>query len=315
MPVWSRRVIQSAAAVAVTAIILWLLLYYSNINSLAAEWHDADVVYLGLASPLILLVTFIRAWRLASLLERPLDGILVRISIYHNLIANLIPFRLGEVALPLLLRRAGIERASTALGLLLIIRAVEFLVIAILGGCAVGLATFTTELFPGMKPLALVLAAAAAAALVLAPALGGGAATFLSRRPGVQRSRFAPSILGFAAAFQNVDRSAFARLVAQTTILNVALFVYYALCAHAFHAEHDVFGVVAAAAAGAVAFALPINGIAGFGPFEAAWVFALQLQAVPFEAALVSGFVAHTMMTLGLGLIALIALVSAKPIA
>jgi hypothetical protein len=47
------------------------------------------------------------------------------------------------------------------------------------------------------------------------------------------------------------------------------------------------------AAAGNVAFALPINGIAGIGPSQAAWVAATTLVGVPWDDAVVSALALH----------------------
>ena len=47
------------------------------------------------------------------------------------------------------------------------------------------------------------------------------------------------------------------------------------------------------AAAGNVAFALPINGIAGIGPPQAAWVAATTWAGVPWDDAVVSALALH----------------------
>jgi hypothetical protein len=47
------------------------------------------------------------------------------------------------------------------------------------------------------------------------------------------------------------------------------------------------------AAAGNVAFALPINGIAGIGPSQAAWVAATSSVGVPWNDAVVSALALH----------------------
>jgi hypothetical protein len=48
------------------------------------------------------------------------------------------------------------------------------------------------------------------------------------------------------------------------------------------------------AAAGNVAFALPINGIAGIGPPQAAWVAATTYAGVPWTDAVLSALALHT---------------------
>jgi hypothetical protein len=47
------------------------------------------------------------------------------------------------------------------------------------------------------------------------------------------------------------------------------------------------------AAAGNIAFALPINGLAGLGPAQAAWVLATTWAGVPREDAMVSALALH----------------------
>ena len=47
------------------------------------------------------------------------------------------------------------------------------------------------------------------------------------------------------------------------------------------------------ASAGHVAFALPINGIAGIGPSQAAWVAATTRAGVPWDDAVISALALH----------------------
>jgi hypothetical protein len=47
------------------------------------------------------------------------------------------------------------------------------------------------------------------------------------------------------------------------------------------------------AAAGNVAFALPVNGVAGIGPPQAAWVAATTRAGVPWDDAVVSALALH----------------------
>jgi hypothetical protein len=47
------------------------------------------------------------------------------------------------------------------------------------------------------------------------------------------------------------------------------------------------------AAAGNIAFALPINGIAGIGPAQAAWVAATTWAGVPWDDAIASALALH----------------------
>ena len=42
-----------------------------------------------------------------------------------------------------------------------------------------------------------------------------------------------------------------------------------------------------------LAFALPINGVAGAGPLEAAWTYVMGLQGVPWEEAFIGAALWH----------------------
>lgn len=61
-----------------------------------------------------------------------------------------------------------------------------------------------------------------------------------------------------------------------------------------------------ASSAGGVALGLPINGIAGLGPIQAAWAYALSLGNVNWNDGVITGFMWHAILVTGAVLLAMI---------
>jgi hypothetical protein len=182
-------------------------------------------------------------------------------------------------------RRLGYGLLHAA-GVLLIARLFDLATVgAILLGAAAAL-----DLWPGAGR---VLLALAALALALAPF--GLAVAGLALRPRLARlPRVGDAAARLTAGFEAIGGHA-AGLAAVG--LSLALWLVFGLAAvlvaQAVVATVSPAAAMLGAAAGNLAFALPVNGIAGIGPAQAAWVAATIRAGVPWDDAVISALALH----------------------
>jgi hypothetical protein len=284
-----RRVLSTLLAVAVTAGCLWFLLTPEIVKSLGRLATEARPLPILAAFLLGALVQWLRAWRFAVLttgrLELP-DAALVRIAFQLNALNFILPFRLGELSYPVLMRRHYGSPLVHAAGVLLLARLFDLATVAsILVGAAAWL-----KLDIGVNHIVL---ASAAAALALTP-FGLALAAPVLRGRAVRLPRIGDLATRATAGLAAIgDRRAALLAVALGFALWLAIGLAAALVAGAVVATVPPAAAVLGIMAGSVAFALPVNGIAGVGPAQAAWVLATTLAGVPFNDAVLSALAMH----------------------
>jgi hypothetical protein len=308
-----RRVLTALAAAAITALCLWFLLTPQVLLALGQLSAQAKLAPLLAAFALSALVQWLRAWRFAVLTTGRSalpDAPMLAIACKLNFLNFVLPFRLGELGYPALMRQQYGHSLLRSAGILLTARLFDLTtVLAILLSAAAlaistpagQLALSAGALVFGLSPFAL--AGLGAALLIrLGPPLAR-----LERRlasPGSGRTAklgvdLAGRLRGFEPAARHVAHLAAVghgplRLV---VLLGFAIWLAFAGAAILVaSAVVDSVGPAAAllgAAAGNLAFALPINGIAGLGPAQAAWVVATTWAGVPQPDAVLSALALH----------------------
>jgi hypothetical protein len=283
-----RWLLSTLLAVAITAGCLWFLLTPEIARSL---WRLAAE-----ARPLPILAAFLigagvqwlRAWRFAVMSTGRLGlpgANLVRVAFQLNALNFILPLRLGELSYPVLMRRHYGYGLVHSAGILLLARAFD---LATVGAILLGTAAWLG--LAGAHPLVFGLGALALALSPFALALGGRALQpHLTRLPHV--GSFAARLtLGLAALAD--PRAAMA-----TVALGFAVWLAFGfsamLVADAVVATVPAATAMLGALSGSIAFALPINGIAGIGPSQAAWVAATTLTGVPWNDAVLSALALH----------------------
>jgi hypothetical protein len=307
-----RRVLLLLLAAAMTAVCLWFLLTPPVLLALG-RLREAKPTPLLAAFACLALVQWLRAWRFAVLTTgRPglPDAAMLAIALKLNFLNFVLPFRLGELGYPALMRHQYGHRLLRSAGVLLIARLFDLsTVLAILlGSAALAIGTPAGQvacailaLMCGLAPLALA-GLGAALLLRLGPRLS-------RRRHGLsppdweQRTRLGAGLAGRLRRFKPT-----AEQVAQLAGLGHGLLRLLVLLGFAIWLAFGLAAVLVAtavvdsvspraallgAAAGNLAFALPVNGIAGLGPAQAAWVLATTWTGVPQPDAVLSALALH----------------------
>lgn len=286
-----RNVLFIVLAVAMTAAAAWYLLTPAVMDALLDGAHRIDPLTVVLALAINGALQWLRAWRFAVMTRGalvPPDAGLVRISFQLNFFNFVLPLRLGEVSYPVQMRRVYGQPLLESTGVLLVARLFDLATLAaILLMLAVQLGLFKgIAMNGGLAALAL----AAAVFPVLLALMGRAVLPVAARLPRISRHA-----LALGTALRTLDDR---RVQAAAIILSFAIWVSYGLMAvlvaSALSPSISIGQGMLGAAAGNVAFALPVNGIAGFGPAQAAWVFAVTGAGVPWRDAAVTALGVHT---------------------
>jgi uncharacterized membrane protein YbhN (UPF0104 family) len=294
--VW-RAVLSTLAALIVSAAVLWWLLSAPVLAAFSEALRRAQVWQLVVAWALVPVIQGLRAGRF-SLLASGRPGwafwTMYRVTARLLLFNYLLPFKLGELSFPLMMKRAlGTDYMRSA-GVLILARLMDLCVV-----CAIVALGGALLIDPAARPWnlpALLLALAGALALpvigieLLAP-LARLSARFLRLGPWFDRLLW-HEVLAHPRA-QRV----------QALALTVAIWLTQAILAYtAATAVADGLGffqIMLANAASNLAFAIPINGLAGVGPPQAAWATVLHLAGVAWAPAIVTALICHGILLSG----------------
>jgi uncharacterized membrane protein YbhN (UPF0104 family) len=283
-----RRLLSSAIAVTLTVLSLWLLLTPALLAELRMTLARANWWMLAIAMLLCGSVQWLRALRFAIMRSGVAalpDPRLVRIAFQLNFFNFILPFRLGELSYPVLMNRAYGESPLRAAGTLLLARLLD---LASVGAILLGSAAW---LRLGGSGLANSFLAATAIMLILLPL---AFVTAGRRALDFTRGRDGGRVDALASWF--AVRHSFA---SQMAVGGLSFGIWLAFGAVAILTTHAVVvpmsPVVALLGASAtnLAFALPINGVAGLGPSQAAWAATVNLAGVPWGDAVATAFILH----------------------
>jgi uncharacterized membrane protein YbhN (UPF0104 family) len=155
-----------SAGLSALAVIALLLLVEIDVGRLSEMAARLDAWLAGGLIALFCGVQMFRVLRLQVLLQQPVRFLdLLAAVLVHQFLASLLPWKLGELSLPMLLRRNGV-RVSESLAVLLLSRVLDLLVVTLLLG--ISLSWFWPSLPPGLRrmwPLAAALIGVAVALL------------------------------------------------------------------------------------------------------------------------------------------------------
>jgi hypothetical protein len=284
-PVWA-----AVLALLVTALCLWVLLTPATLQALSRAFLDARLLPLVLAFMLVALVQWVRAWRFSIMTTGVLglpSWLFLRIALQLNFMNFVLPFRLGELSYPVLMKHHFGQGLLHSAGVLMLARLFDLAaVLAILLGAAAVLGMGGGS----VGNAALVLVATACGLAPFALLLGGQAL-----RPWTMRLRHFGSAAAKLTAGLDALRDRGPAIVA--VMLGWAIWLLLGaaaiLVAGAVTTSISPGAALLGSAAGSIAFALPVNGIAGIGPAQAAWVAALTHLGVPWDDAVVSALALH----------------------
>jgi hypothetical protein len=291
-----RRAVSVVIGIAIAAAAIWYLLTPEVSRELENLAANANWPMLALATALTALVQWLRAWRFAIMTNTTfaLPGWpLVRIAFQLNFLNFTLPFRLGELGYPVMMRRAYGQPIAGALGVLLLARLFDLFTV---GAISLFMAAVLGLAGTSAGSLALGAGAAVLAAAPVALVLGAGAARPLLKN--------LPADGGLARALEPSLTSLGAHHAQLAAIgLSFAIWLLFgglaALAAAAVTSAVPLAVAMLGASAGNIAFALPVNGIGGLGASQAAWAFAVSRAGVAWSDAVISAFALYAVTLAG----------------
>lgn len=284
-----KRVATAALAALITGLCCWYVLTPAVLSALARLGSEAKWPPLLAAFALVALVQWLRAWRFAVMTTgrlTPPDAAMLGIALKLNFLNFVLPFRLGEFGYPALMRRHYGHSLLRSAGILLLARGLDLATVLAILLAAAGLLTPAS---PGR--LGLWFGALGCALAPLAP----WALAHLGQAPWPRLAAgIRPATAVDAGAIWPALGQASAGLALGLGFAIWGLFGLAAVCvAGAVTTSVPAAAAMLGAAAGNLAFALPVNGLAGLGPAQAAWVLATTWAGVPHQDAVVSALALH----------------------
>ena len=263
---------------AITAAALWLLITPEILKDIRMVGAAANWWMLAVAVLINPAIQWLRAWRFEMLTHgtlSPPDRRLVRIAFQLNFLNFVLPFRLGELGYPVLMQRAYGQPLIRSAGILVLARLFDLCTVAaILLGTAALIGLGATR----QTTLVLWVLAAAFALGPFGLVLGGRVATPILNRLRLLRDGELPG----------------ASRKAQFAAVGVSFAIWFVFGGMATLTADAVGDAIPPAvallgtSAGNLAFALPINGIGGLGPSQAAFVAAVTRAGVSWNEAVVA---------------------------
>jgi len=273
-----KRMASLLIGAAITAAALWLLITPEVLKDMRMVAAAANWWMLAVAVLINPAIQWLRAWRFEMLTHGTLsapDARLVRIAFQLNFLNFVLPFRLGELGYPVLMQRAYGEPLIRSAGILLLARLFDLCTVAAI---LLGTAALIGLGFTRQTTLVLWVLAAAFALAPFGLVLGGRVATPILKRLRLLRD----------GALPGTSRKA---QLAAVGVSFAIWFVFGGMATLTAEAVGDAISPAVAllgTSAGNLAFALPINGIAGLGPAQAAFVAAVTRAGVAWNEAVVA---------------------------
>ena len=259
--------------------------------------RNADPFFISVALMMMGLAQLGRAARLSVLVHGGATPSLTvfSVSVLHAFLASLLPMRIGELSLVLLLKHRHQMTMSRGLGVLIGTKALDFLFLLAVG-CFSAAWLIRNHETDRTSLMILVMVMGIVASL-------GFLALPLSRWPlraislaSEQRdwrhlSHFTDELI---SSYSVLTHQQVITLQVTTAFVWALFLTSFHLCALAVNGTPGLIDTYAAAVAGSFAFALPVNGLAQFGPFEAAWFSAAySLSGIDISRSLPAALLVH----------------------
>ena len=289
-------VVPTVVGLAVSGGMLWWLLSAETIDALGRALRGPEAWRFAAGLLLVPTIEYLRAWRFELLRTGhmgPPGWRMLVLAARLVMLTFVLPFRLGELSFPVMLKREFDTPLMRGAGVLLLARVQDA---SILGGILLlaAAALLDPAAVGWSRPALLAVAVAALAAPVL------GVAVLARWRPLVGPPRLAAVIEGLHLGVTALRTW---RQHALAFALGVGVwamhFVVAWLAVTAVTDALDPLLVTLAGAASYLAFAIPVPNVAGLGPPQAAWVAALNLAGVGWETAIVTALTAHAVLLIG----------------
>ncbi len=291
MRTFIQRLASTILALIVSASVLWWLLADGAGLAFVHTLQSAQLWPLVLGGLIAIAIQMIRAWRFALLHDgslAPPSWTMIGIATKLVLFNFLLPFKLGELSFPLMMKRAYGTPFGQGAGILILCRLLDLGTVT-----AIILLTAAWLLDPvihGWNPGLVTLFGVMA---LVTPFVIADRLSWLQRlTAGSKRIGHLAGQISQGSAMMRPWRQ---RLV--VAVLTLSVWIAHAviawLVANAVGAGLGFLPMAMASASSNLAFALPISGVAGLGPPQAAWASMLHWAGHDWDPAIATALLCH----------------------
>ena len=286
-----RRAFSIALSLGITAAFGFIAYYYIDWNAFISACARVSLTQLVLLFMLGLVTVFLRVMRLCVAIGQPLQWIYYRAVTFQGAAVATLPAKIGEAVLPMALMRQAGYSLPHAVGILLLLRLYDLLILLVFG--AASLALLAPEFgMTGWRPLVLAGGGGAILVMVLFPQLAILVSWLFHKYLG-SGGRLVGLIDQLSFTARDLPARRLTGLILLSGLIWASLFVVFYLTGKIIGATPGATSSVLAGVAASMAFALPLNGVANVGPFEAAWASVMIPLGVPPEAAIAAAILSH----------------------
>jgi uncharacterized membrane protein YbhN (UPF0104 family) len=278
-----------------TLLSLWAGSQLAGTESLLQAMSPSSPFWLVLTAVCLAGAYAVRASRLAIVLDVAMGRGVFGASVLHNLSAAIFPAKIGELSLPVLLKRLNGGFLMTGIGTLAIVRVLDIIGLA---GCLLAVSLFYGPAHLPLWLLALSLSLAAAGSICL---LGGQVHFRAFAGPPAERGRLARLWYQFGLALHPLSSGRVLRAIVLSHVIWFLVIGAFFMSARAFGMDVNIVGVAMATVASTLATFLPINGLMNIGPAQVAWAGVITTEGDGFgpgmAAAIATQMLALTVMS------------------
>ena len=252
-----KRLLSALLAVGISGLVLWWLLQDGAGQALIRAVRNANPWYLAFAAVLAVIIQVIRAWRFSILTygnSTPPSSKMIGIATRLILLNFVLPFKLGELGFPVMMKRTFNTPIAQSTGILILCRIMDFGVVA-----AILLFTSAYLLAPKITGWSNEGLAVAGLFILILPVLVVDWLTQLRQvtRRWPRTDHLAEQLSFGALMIRPLFRRTFVFLLTCSIWLTHALIAY--VTASSIDAEIAFLPLAMASAASNIAFALPIS--------------------------------------------------------
>ena len=309
---WRQTVLASGATIVMVAAIVWIADPRRVIGVGATiGWNGVGWLFIVYAATQLFRAA--RLWIAIDADTRPGFGRLCAIASVHQFLNHVLPARLGEVGLPLLLRQFTTVGMAPAISLLVAVRLQEVHVLGLIFVVA-AVTFFASHPAAARGPIwvigVLVMLGISGLRIML-PRLVNWAARIAMPTSG-EGSRFAHARRRLGGLLLNLEKELAVPLTVRVRTLFflatgavwVSMFFFFRELLRLSGFEISFSETVLGSALATLSHVLPVNAFGSFGSLEAGWTLGFSLVGIETRKALATGLVMHVLVLVFLGLMA-----------
>lgn len=304
-----RKVLGWTLSLLVTFAVGWWLLHKAPITIIESRWEDITPAFYVMGLIITLLFFALRALRFKEILRRISIFQLLGASSSYSLACMIFPGGIGEVSLPLFLRKNHVP-IGESLGVAVVTRLFDIVssaLITVVLAVWLGLTNKLSTLVVIVPTAALFIAAL----LWISPIRTRIVSAFENMKWSSAK-RVATEMKSGFALIEGISTMSFVRLSVFTLLIKLLMTVFYFYLVSSIGFKITFLQVSLAMVATSLLLVFPVQGIAGLGSEDMWWTLSFRFIGMPFQQAVISAITCHLMNLLFVFVLGIVPLVRSR---